>query len=262
MSGRVALVTGAARGIGAATVAALVEDGYRVMAVDVADPPSPPGVTYPLASRADLMEIQARHGDAVMTRVADVRDAGALREAADDCVREFGGLHAVVAAAAVISGGAPQWETPMEHLRALLDVDVIGAWNTAAATIPMMLRMPNPSACRFVGIASAAGDRGLFSLSGYTVAKHAVVGLVRGLAADLIGTGVTAVAVSPGSTATRMLEATASIYGTAAEQLADAQLLCRLIDPDEVARVVRFCCSLDGALMNGSVVSADGGFKG
>jgi NAD(P)-dependent dehydrogenase (short-subunit alcohol dehydrogenase family) len=89
-----------------------------------------------------------------------------------------------------------------------------------------------------------------------------VVGLVRGLAADLVGTGVSAVAVSPGSTRTSMLEATARIYDVGAAELAAHQLLRRALDPEELAATIAFCCSLPGAALNGSVVHADGGFGG
>lgn len=261
-AGRVALVTGAARGIGAATVDALVADGYRVLAIDVGPGAAPPGVDYPLADPEDLLALERRHQGAVLARLVDVRDLDGLTAAAGECVEHFGALDAVVAAAAVVVGGRPQWQTPAEHLRTLLDVDVVGVWNTAAATVPLLLAAPDPGACRFVAIASAAGERGLFGLAGYSAAKHAVIGIVRGLAADLVGTGVTAVAVSPGSTRTAMLDATAALYDTGVGDLAGSQLLRRLIEPAEVARVVRFCCSPDGAVLNGSVVDAGGGFTG
>ena len=80
-------------------------------------------------------------------------------------------------------------------------------------------------------IASAAGTFGLFHLAAYTTAKHAVVGLVKGLAADLVATGVTAVAVSPGSTRTGMLDATADLYGVPDPQVFTSnQLLRRLLN--------------------------------
>ena len=155
------------------------------------------------------------------------------------------------------------WETPVPHVQTLWDVDVMGVWNTAAVTVPRMLDGPDPGGCRFVAVASAAGTRGLFHLTGYGMAKHAVIGLVRGLAADLVGTGVTAVAVSPGSTRTSMLAATAALYGLDdVESFASAQLTGRLIDPAEVAEVIAFCCSRAGGATTGSVVSAEGGFRG
>ncbi|MEW1864567.1 MULTISPECIES: mycofactocin-coupled SDR family oxidoreductase [unclassified Streptomyces] len=262
---RVALVTGAARGIGAATVRALCADGYAVVALDGCAGDGPgrgPGVDYPLASRAELEALGARYPGQVVTRVADVRDADALRAAAAAAVEEFGRLDAAVAAAAVICGGLPVWETPPEQVRTLWEVDVMGVWNTAAACVPHMLSGPDPAGCRFVAVASAAGTRGLFHLAGYGAAKHAVVGLVRGLAADLVNTGVTAVAVSPGSTRTAMLDATAALYDVGTETFAGSQLDGRLIEPEEVADVVAFCCSRPGGVANGTVVSAEGGFRG
>ncbi len=259
--GRVALVTGAARGIGAATVDLLVERGYRVMALDAGGVPRPAGVEYELASEAQLHSLVERHGDRVLVRSLDVRDASALVDAAAETVSAFGRIDAAVAAAAVMVGGTPLWETPAEHLRTLLDVDVVGVWNTASAVVPHMLTGPDPSGCRFVAIASAAGEHGLFRLAAYNAAKHAVIGIVRGLAADLVGTGVTAVAVSPGSTSGSMLQATAQIYGVDAQTLAESQLLRRPLEPQEVAATIVHCCSVEGAALNGSVVSATGGFS-
>jgi NAD(P)-dependent dehydrogenase (short-subunit alcohol dehydrogenase family) len=95
----------------------------------------------------------------------------------------------------------------------------------------------------------------------WNTAKHAVVGLVKGLAADLDGTGVTATVVSPGSTRTDLLQATAELYGVSVDDLVGRQLLGRVLDPDEVAAAVAFCCSLHGAVLNGTVLQADGGFR-
>ena len=119
-----------------------------------------------------------------------------------------------MAAAGVVVGGLSQWETPDEHLQTLLDVNVLGVWTTAAVTVPVHARRPAPAECRFVAVASAAGERGLFKLAGYVASKHAVIGIVRGLAADLVGTGLAAIAVAPGSTDTPMLAATADLYDT------------------------------------------------
>lgn len=259
---RVALVTGAARGIGAEVVRTLCRDGYRVVAVDsCAGDDVPDGVAYALATRAELDAVAAEFPDQVLVRVADVRDRDALAAVAADGVDAFGRLDAAVAAAAVIAGGSPLWESPDSHLDSQWDVDVKGVWNTAAVTIPHLLAGPDPSGGRFVAIASAAGSHGLFHLAAYNVAKHAVIGLVKGLAADLVGTGVTACAVSPGSTRTRMLDATAAIYDLAdSEELASSQLLRRVLEPSEIAATIALCCSIEGAALNGSVVSADGGF--
>jgi len=259
---RVALVTGAARGIGAATVRRLAHDGYRVTALDWCvgdDGPTP----YAQGSRAQLDALADEYDEYVAPVVADVRDRAALDKAVARTVSDWGRLDAVVAAAAVMAGGPLLWETPADELDLLWDVDVRGVWNCAAVAVPAMLAGPDPAGCRFVAVASAAGDRGLHRLAAYTTAKHAVVGLVRALAADLVGTGVTAAVVSPGSTRTDMLEHTAGVYAlTDTEEFAQSQLVRRLFEPDEIAATIAFCCSREGATVNGSVVHADGGFTG
>jgi len=258
---RVALVTGAARGIGAATVDVLCRQGYGVVALDAcAGDDVPPGVTYPLATSDDLDQLAQRWPEQVLASIVDVRDRAALERAAQTGLNRFGRLDVAVAAAGVVAGGQPQWATPAEHLGTLLDVNVVGTWNTAAVTIPAMLDGPDPAGGRFVAIASAAGDRGMFHLAGYCASKHAVIGIVRGLAADLVGTGVTAVAVSPGSTDTAMLAATAQLYRTTPAELVQHQGLRRALAPEEIAATVALCCSVEGAALNGSVVHADGGF--
>jgi len=253
---RVALVTGAARGIGAAVVRRLLDRGYVVHALDSCAG-STAGTTYPLASRADLDALVALDPERVLPVLADVRDAEALHDAAAGVVEQSGSLDVVVAGAAVLAGGAPLWETVPEDLRMLWEVDALGVWNTAHATVPHLLA--SRAAPVFVGIASAAGERGLWHLAAYCMAKHAVVGIVRGLAADLKGTGVTACGVSPGSTDTVMLAATAAAYGVDVAVLAESQAAGRPLTSDEVAAVVEFACTA-GTVVHGSVLNADGGF--
>ena len=238
---RVALVTGAAGGIGSATVRTLVAQGFCVVGFDLREAPESERVAHV---------------------VGDVRERAALDGAVALALERWGRLDAAVAAAAVIAGGHPLWEAPDDELAELLDVDVRGVWNTAAAAVPAMLAGPDPSGCRFVAVASAAGTYGLFHLAAYTTAKHAVVGLVKGLAADLVATGVTAVAVSPGSTRTDLLDATADLYGVPDPVVFTSnQLLRRLLEPDEVAATIAFCCSVEGGVLDGGVVHADGGFR-
>ncbi len=256
---RVALVTGAARGIGVATVRELRSRGLRVVAVDscLGDDREQTHVDYPLATLADLQAVAA-DDDGVQAVVCDVRDEAGLRTAAGTFER----LDVVVAAAAVIAGGKPLWETSGEDVGNLWQVDALGMWQTAAVSVPLMLTGPDPSGCRFVGVASVAGSRGLFHLGAYTMVKHAVVGLVRGLAADLTGTGVVAVAVAPGATRTAMLDATAALYGLDDTAQLAANGLGRVLEPAEVAATIGHVCSAAGAALHGSVVAVDGGFGG
>jgi SDR family mycofactocin-dependent oxidoreductase len=257
---RVALVTGAARGIGAATVAALAADGWRVVAVDrCADDPALP---YPLGSRAELDRVVAAAPDpAVVAAVeADVRDTDALAAAVRLAGERWGGLDAAVAAAGVIAGGVPAWQVPPGQERAVLDVDLGGVLNLARVAVPALLRRPEPRRGRFVAVASAAATRGLPMLAAYCAAKAGVTGFVRALAAELGGTGITANAVSPGSTQTPMLDESARLYGLpAAGAFAAQQPLGRLVSPAEVAAVIAFLAGDGGSAMTGAVVPVDGG---
>lgn len=258
-TGRVAIVTGAAGGIGSAVVAALLADGYRVVAVDACTPM--PGAASSAPSTAALAQLAEDGAGRVTTVVADVRDAGAVQQLVADVEATHGRLDAVVAAAGAIAGGAAAWEAPAGELDVMLDVNLRGVWNLAAAAIPAMLRRPVPRSGRFVAIASAAAHRGLWHLTAYAASKHAVVGLVRGLAVDLRGTGATAAAVSPGATRTPMLEASAALYGLEeVERLAEGHLVERVLAPEEIAEAVRWLCSPRAAAVTGTVIHTDGGF--
>ena len=267
-AGRVALVTGAGRGIGAATVRTLAADGWHVLAVDrAADDASVP---YPLATEADLAAVVSDAGKAagaagaaggrIVASQADVRDIAALSAAVAEAESRWGGLDAAIACAGVIAGGAPQWDVPIDHERAVLDIDLGGVLNLARAAVPALLRRPQPRAGRFLAVASAAASRGLPNLAAYCAAKAGIAGLIRALAVELGPTGVTANAVSPGSTATAMLDESARLYELAsAQDFAATQPAGRLLAPEEVAAVLAFLASPASSGMTGAVVPVDGG---
>jgi SDR family mycofactocin-dependent oxidoreductase len=263
MNERVAVVTGAARGIGAATVLALAGAGWSVLAVDsAADDRALP---YPMATPSDLSGVVRRAGKRagpgrVRSFVADVRDPDAVAAAVAEAEHRWGGLDAAVAAAGVIAGGVPLWEVPPAQQRAVLDVNLGGVLSLARAAIPALLRRPAPRSGRFLAVASAAATRGLPMLAAYCAAKAGVTGLIRALAAELADSGVTANAVSPGSTATPILDETARLYRLpGAQAFAAQQPVGRLLDPAEVAAVLAFLASPASSGMTGAVVAVDGG---
>jgi SDR family mycofactocin-dependent oxidoreductase len=263
-SGRVALVTGAGRGIGAATVRALATAGWSVLAVDVGEDDA--AIPYPLATKAELEAVVTEAANLagddarVGSFTADVRNVAALAEAVAAAESRWGGLDAAIACAGVIGGGAPQWEVPQGEERTVLDVDLGGVLNLARVAVPALLRRPQPRSGRFLAVASAAAVRGLPMLAAYCAAKAGVAGLIRALAVELGSAGVTANAVSPGSTDTAMLAATARLYSLETPQdFAAQQPAGRLLDPAEIAAVLAFLAGLGSSGMTGAVIPVDGG---
>jgi SDR family mycofactocin-dependent oxidoreductase len=257
VSERIALVTGAARGIGAATARGLVAAGWRVVALDrCADDPRLP---YALGTKADLDAVVATAPDRITPIVGDAADPEVLRIAVA-AAEDLGGLGAALAVAGVIAGGVPLWEQPDAEVEALLQVDLGAVVTLARVAVPALLRRPEPRSGRFLAVASAAATRGLPMLAAYCAAKAGVAGLVRALAVELGGTGVTANAVSPGSTDTPVLAASAALYGLpSAADFAAQQPHGRLLSPDEVAAALVWLAGEGSSGITGAVLPVDGG---
>jgi NAD(P)-dependent dehydrogenase (short-subunit alcohol dehydrogenase family) len=116
---------------------------------------------------------------------------------------------------------------------------------------------------RFVAVSSTAATHGLASLAVYCAAKAGVEGLVRGLAAELQGTGITANSVRPGSTATAILDESARLYSLpSADVFAAHQHIRRLLDPDEIAAALLWVVGPESSGMTGATLPIDGGFVG
>jgi SDR family mycofactocin-dependent oxidoreductase len=197
----------------------------------------------------------------VRTAAADAADPAAMAAVVAQA-EEWGELEAIVANAGVIAGGVPAWEVPQEQEDAVLDVCLRGPMIAARVGIPALLRRPAPRRGRFVATASAASLRGLPNLAAYCAAKAGVSGLVRALGAELRGTGITAVAVAPGSTDTPILAESARLYGLEeSSAFSSQQPIERLIDPAEVAATIAWLCGPGGAAVTGTTISVDGGLS-
>jgi SDR family mycofactocin-dependent oxidoreductase len=200
VAGKKVLVTGAARGMGRSHARRLAEEGADLILVDICAPV--PAVEYPLATPEDLAEtarIVAQHGRRAVTRIVDVRDAEALSAAVNDGVTELGGLDAAVANAGVLTAGT--WDTTTsEQWRTVVDVNLIGTWNTCAAALPHLVEHGGS----LINISSAAGVKGSPLHLPYTASKHGVVGLSRALANELAAVGVRVNTVHPTGVETGM----------------------------------------------------------
>ncbi len=165
--------------------------------------------------------------------------------------------------AGIMAADGPAWEQTPDDLDRDLSVNLHGVANLARAAIPRLLASPSPSLARFVAVVSSAGDRPLPLLASYVAAKHAALGYVQTLAADLGSSGVTANAVLPGSTRTALLERSAQVYGLdSVEDFVAQQRIGRLLDPPEIAAAVVWLCSPAASAITGAALHVDGGFTG
>lgn len=262
----VAVVTGAARGIGAASAARLAARGFTVALIDLplegegrrGELPLP----YRPAHGHDLDEATAACGGRGHAHSADVRDPDALAAVIETVVAHHGAIDVVVAAAGAVAGGSPLWETEDDVWNTMIDINLTGVFNIARAALPAMLSAPAPRSGRFVAVASAAAHHGLPQLAAYSAAKHGVAGLIKALSAELADSGVTANAVCPGSTDTAMLDASAAIYGIENRAVfAQQARIGRLINPDEIAATIEWLCVDAPAALTGSLLDVDGGFR-
>lgn len=205
-TGRVAdkrvLITGAARGMGRSHALRLAEEGADLILVDICR--SLPGIEYPLATEDDLAEtvqLVTERGRRCVAHVVDVRDEVALRSAVDDGVGQLGGLDAAVANAGVLAVGT--WDkTTSEQWRTVVDVNLIGVWNTCAAAIPHLLAQGGGS---LINISSAGALKGNPLQMPYTASKHGIIGLTLALANELAAQSVRVNSVHPTGVPTGMI---------------------------------------------------------
>jgi SDR family mycofactocin-dependent oxidoreductase len=253
---RLAVVTGAARGIGAAVARRLAAEGWSLLLVDACAPQPP--ADYPMPDPGDLAAVTrecqtagAADADAL---IADVGH-GSVRDQVQDVLA--GRTPAAVVTAAGVIRGDPAWAVPDDAFELMLRVNFSGVRYLAEVCVPAMIAA---GAGRFVAVSSAAALRAMPQLAAYSAAKGAVVSYVRALAADLAGTGVTANVVCPGSTRGPMLAASAAVYDLPDQESFAAQaLLRRLLEPDEIAAAVTWLCGPDSGALTGAVIPVDAG---
>jgi SDR family mycofactocin-dependent oxidoreductase len=256
MTERLAVVTGAARGIGAAVARKLATHGWSLLLIDACAPQ--PAADYPMPAPEDLAAVRTEcitaGAGSVDELIADVGN-GSVR----DKVRNILGARvpsAVVTAAGVIRPDVA-WAVPDDAFALMVNVNMYGVTHLAEVCVPPMIEA---GAGRFVAISSAAALRAMPRLAAYSAVKGAVVSYIRALAADLAGTGVTANVVCPGSTRGAMLAASAAVYDLPDQETFAAQaLLRRLLEPGEVAAAVAWLCSPDSGALTGAVIPVDAG---
>jgi (+)-trans-carveol dehydrogenase len=208
LDGKVALVTGAARGQGRSHARRLAEEGADIIAIDACATPG--WLSYPLASEADLTqtvkEVEAAGtGRRIVARRADVRDLGAVRAALDEGVAELGGrLDIVCANAGIISQPVATWEIDLDQWRELIDVTLTGVFVTIKAAVPHMIAAGNGGSITLTSSGAALISGGGFA--DYKAAKSGVLSLTRTLACELAEHFIRVNAVCPTAVDTPMIQ--------------------------------------------------------
>ena len=202
LEGRVALITGAARGQGRAHAVRLAAEGADVIALD--SNTSAATTAYPGPTPDDLAEavrLVEEQGQRVVAREADVRDFAALSAVVQEGVAELGRLDVVVANAGICSAGL-SWELSLEQWQETIDVNLTGVFHTAKATVPVLLEQGTGGS--IIITSSVAGLRGLPFLGAYVASKHGIVGLARTMANELGQHGIRVNTLHPHGVATGM----------------------------------------------------------
>jgi SDR family mycofactocin-dependent oxidoreductase len=257
--GKVALITGAARGQGRAEAIRLADEGAEIIAIDLCE--AIPTVNYEGATSDDLDETVRsveKLGRRVAAFRADTRDMEALQACVDDGVAQLGRLDVVVANAGICSYGL-LWELTEEQFRTMIDVNVIGTWHTLKATAPILIRQGHGGS--IIVTSSVGGSRGMPWLGHYVASKHAVSGMARTLANELGAYNIRVMILMPNAVDTPM--------GTDQTLVSRVQgnpplgsifmnaLPATLTEPENVAAAVAFIASDDGRYMTGSEVVID-----
>ena len=267
MTGKVVLVTGAARGQGRAHCEAFAAAGCDVIAVDLCRDIET--VPYPMANPEDLGAtadaVQAL-GRRCVTAEVDVRDLPGMREAVGAGVDELGGLDFVVANAGVSPEPVASWERSEEEWDTTLDINLKGTWVTTTAAIPHILATGRGGSV--VIVSSMVGLRGAPFTASYSTSKWAVRGLAKSLAGELGFSGVRCNSIHPGNVRTPMIDNPSMIAmmtggkGTTLEDAAETfsgmnQLPEPWVEASAIASMAVYLCSDAGAGITGASIPVD-----
>jgi SDR family mycofactocin-dependent oxidoreductase len=270
VAGKVAFITGAARGQGRSHAIRLAQEGADIIAVDICE--DVPGIPYPGPTEADLAET-AKQVEALDRRIvatkADVRDYPALKAAVDDGVAQLGRLDIVSANAGIGASPVKAWEMDDSTWQTMVDINLTGVWHAAKAAIPHLIEGGNGGS--IILTSSAAGLQAYENIAHYVSAKHGVVGLMRTLALELAPYMIRVNSIHPTQVDTDMIqnEATYRLFRpdlehptredfASASQSVNA-LPIPWVEPVDISNAVLFLASDEGRYITGVTLPVDAG---
>jgi len=268
--GKVAFITGAARGQGRSHAVRLAQEGADIIAIDIChDVPGALAMATPedLAETVKLVEAQDRR---IVATQADVRDFDGLRVAVDDGVAQLGRLDIVVANAGIASIGGPVESMEAGNWKDTIDINLSGLWHTARAAIPHLIAGGRGGA--IVLTSSVGGMKAMPNMSHYVSAKHGVVGLMRSLAVELGQYNIRVNSVHPTNVNTPMFmnEGTYRMFRPDLENPGPddvapiaAQFMHVLpigwVEPEDISNAILFLTSDEARYITGVTLPVDAG---
>jgi SDR family mycofactocin-dependent oxidoreductase len=273
VEGKVAFITGAARGQGRSHALRLAQEGADIIAVDIAEEIESVKRFYPGASEADLAETvkQVEALDRrIVARKADVRDYAALKAAFDEGVAELGRVDIVSANAGIFIFGEQSQDVSEQDWDDVIDINLKGVWHTVKAVVPTMIEQGTGGS--IILTSSTAGIKGTPNVSQYTASKHGVVGLMKTFALELAPHNIRVNSVHPTGVATNMIlnQATFQLFmpgqgevsqEQAAEVFATTNALpVPWVEPVDISNAVLFLASDEARYITGVQLPVDAGY--
>jgi 3-oxoacyl-[acyl-carrier protein] reductase len=254
LEGRVAFVTGAARGQGRAHAVRLAQEGADIIATDICGPVAD-SITYKPATSAELAEtvgaIEAT-GRKVLAREVDIRDLAAQQQLVADGIEQFGRLDILVANAGVAADNL-LLRVKEEEIDRVFAVNLKGAIASARAATKVMMRARTG---RVIFLSSVVGEMGNAGQAVYAASKAALLGLTKTLAREYASRNITVNAVAPGFIDTDM---TTGITGDMKVKMLESIPLGRTGRPEEIAAAIVFLCADEAGYITGQTLRVNGG---